>query len=58
MPIREGMAFHRGSQSMLWSCGGSCRGLHEITHPHQVLDGRSEGEQLADLLHATEFHFA
>jgi len=32
---------------MLQSRGGSCRGLHEVTHPHQVVHGRSEGEQPA-----------
>ena len=37
---------------------GSCRGLHEIAHPHQVVHGRGEGEQPADPLEATEFDFA
>jgi hypothetical protein len=37
---------------------GSCRGLHEIAHPHQVVHGRGEGEQPADSLHTTEFDFA
>src|SRR5450759_2855788 len=37
---------------------GSCCGLHEIAHPHQVVHGRGEGEQPANPLHATEFYFA
>ena len=37
---------------------GSCGGLHEIAHPHQVVHSRGEGEQPADSLHATEFDFA
>ena len=47
-----------GPQSILWNCGGSYRGLHEITHSHRVVDGRCECEQPADPLQAKEFHFA
>jgi hypothetical protein len=37
---------------------GSCRGLHERPHPHQVVDGCREGEQPADSRHAPEFDLA
>lgn len=37
---------------------GSCDGLHKIAHPHEVIHGRSEGEQPANPLYATEFDFA
>jgi hypothetical protein len=34
---------------------GSYRGLHEIAHPHQVVDRCGEGEEPADSPDATEF---